>query len=128
MGIGEHGHIGALLGYTQGPVKFSNPSNLGTSSGQSYARIITAEARGSWAWDLGNGHSLTPIASVQSMHDQLGGLNESGLGALSLNVPTQNTTTVAARFQTRYEPPRSVLSVAEGMDSRRVSTALPPCT
>jgi autotransporter-associated beta strand protein len=103
MNVGETGHIGLLLGYTQGPVSFSNPSAIGTATGQTYARLISAEARGSWAVDFGNGHSLTPIVSLQTVYDQLGGLTESGLGALSLNVPTQNTTMVAARVQTRYD-------------------------
>jgi subtilase-type serine protease len=103
MNVGENGHVGLLLGYTQGPVNFSNPSAIGTATGQTYARLISAEARGSWTVDFGNGHSLTPLISLQTVYDQLGGLSESGLGALSLNVPMQNTTAVAARFQTRYD-------------------------
>ncbi|WP_194270184.1 autotransporter outer membrane beta-barrel domain-containing protein [Candidatus Methylospira mobilis] len=103
MNVGDNGHIGLLLGYTQGPVDFSNPSAIGTAAGQTFARIISAEARGSWTVDFGNGHSLTPIISLQTVYDQLGGFTESGLGALSLNVPSQNATMVAARFQTRYD-------------------------
>jgi uncharacterized protein with beta-barrel porin domain len=103
LGDNEQGHVGALLGYTQGLVKISNPSTLGTSSGQSNAHIVTGEVRGSWNWDLGNGHSLTPVGSIQAMYNQLGSLGENGLGALSLNVPTQNATFVSARQQLRYD-------------------------
>jgi uncharacterized protein with beta-barrel porin domain len=103
MNAGDAGHIGLLLGYTQGPLNFNNPSVLGNAGGQTYARLISAEARGSWLIDFGGGHSLTPLLSLQTVYDQINGLSESGLGALSLNVPTQNTTMVAARFQTRYD-------------------------
>jgi len=103
MNVGDNGHIGLLLGYTQGPVDFNNPSAIGAAAGQTFARMISAEARGSWTVDFGNGHSLTPIISLQTVYDHMGGFTESGLGALNLNVPNQNATMVAARFQTRYD-------------------------
>ncbi|QFY42157.1 autotransporter domain-containing protein [Candidatus Methylospira mobilis] len=103
MNVGDAGHIGLLLGYTQGPLNFNNPSVLGNAGGQTYARLISAETRAAWQIDFGGGHSLTPILSLQTVYEQITGLSESGLGALSLNVPTQNTTMVAARFQTRYD-------------------------
>ena len=103
MPLGETGHFGLLIGYDQGGTSTQNASLLGLSKSSGEARLITAEALTSWRYDLGGGHSLTPIFAFQSLTTQHSGLVESGLAALDSIAGSFSSNFVSARIQTRYD-------------------------
>jgi outer membrane autotransporter protein len=100
--IGASGRVGALLGYTSGPVNFTTPSILGRTTGKANAHLVTAEAGGLWNVNLGNASTLTPIAILDTVSGNLGGLTESGLGPLRQVVPSQGVGMADARLLVRY--------------------------
>ena len=103
--VGKTGRLGLLVGYTQGPLQFSNPTAIGTATSDTTARLITAEILGDWRVDYGGGHSLTPIISLQSVSDLTDGFSERGLtlGSFQINSPDYSGNFVATRIQTRYD-------------------------
>lgn len=101
--FGNNGHFGLLVGYDQGDTTTQNASLLGISRGSGDARLITAEAISSWRYDLGGGHSLTPIFSLQSLTTQHSRVTESGLTALNSVAGSFSSNFVAARVQARYD-------------------------
>lgn len=103
MPIGSQGHFGLLVGYDQGETTTRNTSLLGTSTGNGEAKLITAEAITSWHYDLGGGHHLTPLLSLQSLTTQHSRVAESGLSALNTLAGSFSGTFVSARIQARYD-------------------------
>ena len=101
--IGKTGHFGLLIGYDQGSVNTLNQSLLGIAKSSQNSRIITAEALGSWRYDLGGGHSISPIIALQSITVQRPGFKEIGLGALASELGAFDGDFVSARFQARYD-------------------------
>jgi hypothetical protein len=103
--LGKTGRLGLLVGYTQGPLQFSNPTEFGTATSNSIARLVTAEILGDWKVDYGGGHSLTPIISLQSVSDLMNGFSEKGLtlGSIQITSPSYNGNFVAGKVQTRYD-------------------------
>jgi autotransporter-associated beta strand protein len=101
--FGSGMRAGMLLGYTQGPVNFANSSVLGATAASATAQVFSAQTRASWTEQLGAGSSFTPMASLNAVTVHLGQLSESGIGPMGLVVPTQNTSTVNARVQVRFD-------------------------
>jgi len=101
--IGKGARAGLLLGYTQGPVNFTNSSVLGTATARATTQLFSAQARASWSEDLGGGNSFTPVASLNAVTVHLGQLSEAGTGPMGLVVPVQDTSTVNARMQFRFD-------------------------
>ncbi|MEY2696876.1 MAG: hypothetical protein RL333_1014 [Pseudomonadota bacterium] len=103
MPLGEHGNFGLLIGYDQGGTQTQNASLLGTSNATGEAKLVTAEAIASWHYELGQGHSLTPIISLQSITTQHSRVTESGLPALNSVAGSFSGNFVSARIQARYD-------------------------
>lgn len=103
MPLGDNGHFGLLIGYDQGGTRTQNASLLGLSKSSGEARLITAEAITSWRYDLGGGHSLTPIFAFQSLTTQHSGVIESGLATLGNVAGSFSSNFVSARLQARYD-------------------------
>ena len=107
--FGQSGRAGLLLGYTQGPVDFTNSSVLGTATSKATAQVFSARTRASWTKQLNVGSSLTPVVSLNAETVHLGQVSERGTGPLGLVVPTQDTSTVNARAQLRFDHTWSAL-------------------
>ena len=101
--VGQTGHLGLLFGYDQGGLNTQNLSLLGLARTSQESRIITAEVLGSWRYDFGGGHSLSPILALQSITVQHPAFMESGLDALGSGLGSYNGDFVSARIQARYD-------------------------
>ena len=96
-------NAGAMLGYSQGPLDFSNATPFGTGTQSLDAKVLTAEARVAHTFALGQDNALTPILAVQAMHLNLASGQESGAGPLALNVHTKSVTSSDAQAMLRYD-------------------------
>ncbi len=96
-------NAGAMLGYSQGPLDFSNTTPFGTGTQSLDAKILTAEARVAHTFALGQDNALTPILAVQTMHVNLASGQESSSNPLALSVHSKSVTSSDAQAMLRYD-------------------------
>ncbi len=92
-----------MIGYSQGPLDFSNTTPFGTGTQSLDAKVLTAEARAAHTFALGQDNAITPILAAQAMHLKLASGQESGSWPEALDVHSKSLTSSNAQAMLRYD-------------------------